>query len=95
MNTKLTLTIDDAVIKQAKAYAAEQGRSLSAIIESYLKLITKKNSAEKEEEELSPIVKSLLMDRPKVDLPKDYDYKEEMEKIVEEKYQKYWDNETR
>lgn len=43
MNTKLTLTINDAVIKKrAKSYAQKQGRSLSALIENYLMAITQK-----------------------------------------------------
>ena len=56
MNTKLTLTIEQAVIERAKSYAKEKGRSLSDIIENYLKVITKE---EKIEEELSPLIKSL------------------------------------
>ncbi|WP_316827880.1 DUF6364 family protein [Pedobacter miscanthi] len=93
MNTKLTLTIDKSVIKQAKAYAEQQGRSLSAVVENYLKAVTKKEEVVSKDDELSPIVKSLMMNRPKVDLPKDYDYKEELSKIRDEKYKKYWDNE--
>jgi len=92
MNTKLTLTIDKSVIKHAKAYAEQQGRSLSAVVENYLKAVTKKEEVTKDDE-LSPIVKSLMMNRSKVDLPKDYDYKEELSKIRDEKYKKYWDNE--
>lgn len=40
MKKKLTLTIDESVIKQAKAYAKKQGRSLSAVVENYLKALT-------------------------------------------------------
>ncbi len=36
MNTKLTLSIKDSVIHQAKAYAKKQGVSLSYLVESYL-----------------------------------------------------------
>jgi len=56
MNTKLTLTIEQSVIEKAKSYAKEQGRSLSDIIENYLKAIT---SEQQLEEELSPSIKSL------------------------------------
>ena len=42
-------------------------------------------------DELSPLIKSLML-RPKVDLPEDYDYKKELEKIRDEKYQKYLNN---
>ncbi len=35
MNAKLTLRLDDALIASAKAYAAQQGRSLSEIVGQY------------------------------------------------------------
>jgi len=48
MNTKLTLTPDKSVIKDAKIYAEQQGRRLSALVETYLKSIaqSKKNIAD-------------------------------------------------
>lgn len=94
MNTKLTLTIDKSVIKQAKAYAEQQGRSLSAVVENYLKAVIKKEEIVREDDELSPIIKSLML-RPKVELPHDYDYKKELKKIKDEKYQKYLNNNER
>jgi hypothetical protein len=39
MATKLTLSIDKDVIEQSKRYAASQNRSLSDLIESYLRTI--------------------------------------------------------
>lgn len=92
MKTKLTITIDKAVIEQAKKYASKQGRSLSSMIENYLKAVTSKEEKIDSKEELSPIVKSLMM-RPKINLPKDYDYKVEIAKIRDEKYKKYLENE--
>jgi len=59
MSTKLTLTIDKSVIEDAKKYAKSQGRSLSNLIEEYLKAVSKKSSKSSEKLELSPIVKSL------------------------------------
>lgn len=91
MNTKLTLTINDAIIKRAKSYAQKQGRSLSAVVENYLIAITQKEEVTNEDNELSPLIKSLML-RPKVDLPDDYDYKKELEKIKDQKYQKYLNN---
>ncbi len=41
MSTKLTLTIDQDVIDLAKTYAKENKRSLSNIIEEYLKSLTR------------------------------------------------------
>lgn len=40
MTTKLTLSIDKDVIEQSKKFASSHNRSLSDIIESYLKAIT-------------------------------------------------------
>jgi hypothetical protein len=90
MNTKLTLTIDKAVIEQAKAYAGKQGRSLSSMVENYLKAVTKNEEKATIEEEISPMVKSLI---GSFKMPADFDYKEEINKMRDEKYQKYLDNE--
>ncbi|MDY0906970.1 DUF6364 family protein [Pedobacter sp. CFBP9032] len=83
MNTKLTLTIDDSVIKQAKAYAEKQGRSLSAVVENYLKAVTKREEVVSREEELSPIVKRLT---GSINLPNDFDYKTALSDSINEKY---------
>ena len=40
MNTKLTLTIEQSVIEKAKKYAKNKERSLSDLIENYLKSLT-------------------------------------------------------
>ena len=82
MNTKLTLTIEQTVIEKAKFYAREKGRSLSDIIENYLKAIT---SEQKLEEELSPFIKSL---QGSFKAPKSFDYKEELSKRLSDKYLK-------
>ncbi len=57
MQTKLTLSIDDDIIGQAKEYARSQHRSLSNMVENYLKLVVRKESPAKE---ISPIVASLM-----------------------------------
>jgi predicted CopG family antitoxin len=81
MNTKLTLTIEDDVISKAKKYAKEKNRSLSSIIENYLKSLTREE--DKEEIKLSPLVQSL---KGSFKMPADFDYKEELRKGLEEKY---------
>ena len=53
MNTKLTLTIEGSVIEKAKKYASEKGRSLSYIIENYLKIITR-DEQKRDVEPISP-----------------------------------------
>lgn len=46
MNTKLTLSVNENIIEQAKIYAKENQTSLSKLIENYLSsLITEKKSA--------------------------------------------------
>jgi len=56
MDTKLTLSLNERVIEAAKAYAREQRISLSRMIENYLISLT---GDDMEEEEISPLVKSL------------------------------------
>lgn len=82
MTTKLTLTLDDKVIRQAKRYAKAKGRSVSELVESYFKSITKLGGDD-ESEELAPVVKSLM---GSFKAPKDFDYKKVLE---EEKRRKY------
>jgi replicative DNA helicase len=81
MNTKLTLTIEQSIIEKAKKYASGKGRSLSDIIENYLKIITKEE--QKKEVELTPIVKSL---KGTFKEPRNFDYKTELSKKLAEKY---------
>lgn len=81
MNTKLTLTIEQTIIERAKKYADIKGRSLSNIVENYLKAITKEDNIESIE--LTPIVKSL---KGTFKAPKNMDYKKELSKRLTEKY---------
>lgn len=84
MNTKLTLTIEKEVIDRAKKYAKEEKRSLSDIIENYLKMLTQsKSELNANEQELNPLVASL---RGSFKMPKDMDYQKELNKRREDKY---------
>jgi len=58
MSTKLTLTVDQNVIESAKEYAKKNKRSLSNIIEEYLKSLTQNTSTNKKPK-LSRLVKEL------------------------------------
>ncbi len=84
MNQKLTLTVERKLIKRAKRYAKSEGRSLSSIVENYLKAITKEEN-EETDIEISPLVKSL---KGSFKLPKDLDYKKELQDALTEKYLK-------
>ena len=81
MNIKLTLTIEQTTIEKAKKYANGKGRSLSDIVENYLKAITKEDT--NEGFELTPIVKSL---KGTFKASKNIDYKKELSKRLTEKY---------
>ena len=81
MNTKLTLTIEQTIIEKAKKYANGKGRSLSNIVENYLKAITKEDNFESID--LTPIVRSL---KGTFKAPKSIDYKKELSKRLTEKY---------
>ena len=81
MNTKLTLTIEQTIIEKAKKYANGKGRSLSDIVENYLKAVTKEDN--NESTALTPIVKSL---KGTFKAPGNIDYKKELSKRLTEKY---------
>ena len=81
MNTKLTLTIEKTIIEKAQKYATVKGRSLSDIVENYLKAITKEDN--NESIVLTPIVKSL---KGTFKAPGNIDYKKELSKRLTEKY---------
>lgn len=84
MNTKLTLKLDKNVIERAKEYASSQKRSLSGMIEDYLKtLIVNDKSQSAFDIEISPFVKSI---RTGVKIPADYDYKEVYGDYLADKY---------
>jgi hypothetical protein len=82
MTTKLTLTVEKEVIEMAKIYARKNGRSLSDLIENYLKALVQKQELENE---LSPMTKKLL---GSVKAPKNFNYKKEIETILKDKYSK-------
>ncbi len=81
MDTKLTLSVNRDVARRAKVYAKKTGRSLSDLVENYLKLLTKDTPTG--QTEYSPLVKSLL---GSVSLPADFDYKKELSDALSKKY---------
>ena len=85
MNTKLTLKLDKSVIDKAKDYASSHKRSLSRIIESYLRsLVNQQENHNNEEINISPFVKSMCTGN---NLPAELDYKKEYSKHLDKKYQ--------
>jgi len=79
MTTKLTLTVEKSIIERAKSYAKNTGRSLSEIIENYLATITQETYTT----ELSPKLKKIV---GAVNLPIDFDEKEELRSAIEKKH---------
>lgn len=82
MSTKLTLSLDKKVIELAKKYAKEKQVSLSFLVENYLQKLVAEYQFDVENgnsivEELAGII----------DLPADYDYKDEYANYLSEKYQ--------
>ncbi len=86
MNAKLTLTIDKKVIEQAKRYVKSENRSLSNLIENFLKTVIDKE--ELRNDEIHPDVASL---RGSFKMPKNLslDYKKELREVKDKKFLKY------
>jgi hypothetical protein len=80
MQTKLTLTLEQSIIEQAKLYAKDKGRSLSELIENYLKVVLEDNQ---QEVKLSPSIKKL---KGSIQLPENFDYKKELTEVLSAKY---------
>jgi hypothetical protein len=82
MTTKLTLSIEDKVISSAKKYAQKKGKSLSHLVENYLKSISNKDSSN------LPISPKVLKLKGIIKLPNDFDYKSELSNALSKKYKK-------
>lgn len=80
MTTKLTLTVEEDVIKKAKSYAKHTGRSLSELIEKYLETLIDEHN---DTEQISPKLKRLV---GSVKLPADFDEKKELNTYFENKH---------
>ena len=80
MQTKLTLTLEQSIIEQAKLYAKDKGRSLSELIENYLKVVIEDNH---QKVKLSPSIKKL---KGAIKLPDNFDYKKELTEVLSAKY---------
>jgi hypothetical protein len=83
MNTKLTLSIKQDVISQAKKYAKDKGSSLSEMIENYLKSLTLQE--DNINLDITPMIKSL---KGSFQAPKNFNYKTELSKALNNKYAK-------
>jgi hypothetical protein len=82
MNTKLTLTIEQTLIDKAKQYARRHNRSLSDIIENYIKLLI--NEEHHQVIDHSPVTSIM---KGAFTAPEDLDYKSALSKRLSDKYQ--------
>jgi hypothetical protein len=80
MQTKLTISLDKQVIEQAKILAKKKGRSLSEMIENYLKVMVNKDDSANE---ISADIKKL---QGSVKLPAVLDYKQALQQGLNKKY---------
>ena len=81
--SKLTLSINQMVIDEAKEYAKSSGKSLSSIVEEYLKSLTKTEKSKKKRASME-LVREL---KGSVKLPEDFtSYKEILQDALVEKY---------
>lgn len=82
MNTKLTLTIEEKVKNSAKKYAKKRGKSLSNLVENYLKSI---GSKETDLKAISPKVTKLM---GVINISSEFNYKTELSNSLSKKYKK-------
>lgn len=80
MDKKLTLSLNQDIIREAKVYAKENNVSLSKLIENYLAALTRKRS---KKIKITSLVKSLS---GVVELPKDFDEKEAYKDYIIQKF---------
>lgn len=59
MQTKLTLRLDETLVRRAKSYARRSGKSVSALVADFFALLGRPVEATAEEE-LTPTVRSLV-----------------------------------
>lgn len=81
MKTKLTLSLDKAIIEKGRSIAKREHRSLSSLVEDLLKLEVEKDSFEKHQ-----LVKNLHGMFKSSDLKKDSIWKEEIREAADKKY---------
>ena len=80
MDKKLTLSLDQSIIDEAKEYAKSNNISLSKLIESYLSSLMKRRT---DSFEITPLVESLS---GVVSVDEDFDYKKEYADFLLNKY---------
>lgn len=81
MNKKLTLSLDESIIKKAKVYAENTGNSLSGLVEDYFEQLvhpTREGSNGSKWKAISG----------KIELPENFDEEKELRDALEKKHLK-------
>lgn len=86
MTAKLTLSIDEEVIKKAKLKAKKEGKSLSAMVEDYLVFASADIKKNKKPTEDYPELVKKLAGSLKMKLPKNFDAKKFKQERLSKKY---------
>ncbi|EKB50985.1 DUF6364 family protein [Cecembia lonarensis] len=82
MPKKLTLNVDETIIEKAKTYAHQTGRSLSSLVENYLRdLVAREQPNSLIDEKISRL-------SGKIKLPEDFNEAEALRSFLEEKHLK-------
>lgn len=83
MDSKLTIKLNENVIKRAKKYASDKKLSLSRLIENYLDSLTQE---QEDEFKISPFVKSISNGKK---IPADINDKDFRKEIIDDFDKKY------
>jgi len=76
LNTKLTLRLEERLIRNAKHYSRQRGKSLSQLVADFFRLI--EGEEEAAETEISPRVRALIGSLRGIDLTEE-DYRRHLE----------------
>jgi hypothetical protein len=84
MATKtLNLPVEKGIAERIKRYANNRKTSVAQIAESFFAIVTS-SSADNENREISPLVKSFSIEE--LNVPADFNYKKALEEAKNEKY---------
>lgn len=84
MNVKLTLSINEKTIEQAKRISRQKGKSISKMVEEYLDSINEREA--KKESGVDRILKIMKRSKDKIKIPDNVSYKEMIRKWRYEDY---------
>jgi len=82
MSKKLTLNVDENIIEKAKVFASETGRSLSGLVENYLKNLVEEHHPENTQKE------KIAKLSGKIRIPTDFEEEKILREYFEEKHLK-------